>query len=115
MMLSPFLKENELIRIFGKNMFADASLEPLFNQLTGVADEKPFDCVGTIREVNVALCETIRQRKETELPDLVRRYRNSQIYPEYSHVDFFGELSHISDCHNLPKEFLKIVRDCYMW
>ena len=113
MMLSPFLKENELIRIFGKNMFADASLEPLFNQLTGVADEKPFDCVGTIWEVNVALCETIRQREETELPYLVRSYRNSQKYPEYSQVDFAAELSHLSADHYLSKEFLNLVRDWF--
>ena len=112
-MLSPFLRENELIRIFGKNMFADASLEPLFDQLTGVADEKPFDCVGTIREVNVALCETIRQREDMELPYLVRYYRNSQNYQEYSHVDFAAELSHISEHHYLSKEFLKIVRDWF--
>ena len=113
-MLSPFLKEDDLMRIFGKNLLADASLKPFFDQLTGMADEKPFDCVGTIKEVNMALCETIRQRGESELPYLLDCYRNSQKYPEYNQVNFTNELFNISAEHHLLPEFLKIVKDCFI-
>ena len=113
-MLSPFLKEDDLIRIFGKNLLADASLKFFFDQLTGEADEKPFDCVGTISEVNMALCETIRQREESELPYLLYCYRNSQKYSEYNQIDFANKLFHFSAEHHLLPEFLKIVKDCFI-
>ncbi len=75
--LSPFLKEEALTAIFGKNLFGDASLIPVFDQLTGAADEKPFDCIGTVDEVNIALQETIRQYGKRPLPVLLDHYRSA--------------------------------------
>jgi UDP-N-acetyl-alpha-D-muramoyl-L-alanyl-L-glutamate epimerase len=111
--LSPFLTEEQLVNIYGKNLFADESLKPLFDQLTGVADEKPFDCVGTIREVNLALCETIRQRDKTVLPYLLEYYKNSQTYLRYNQVDFVTDLLHISDEHHLMPECLEILKNWF--
>lgn len=108
--LSPFLTPEKLVLIFGKNLFDDESLKPLLDQLTGMADEKPFDCVGTIREVNVALCETIRQRGDHELPCLLAYYRNSQAYADYHLADFATELRHISSAHHVLPEFLEILQ-----
>ncbi|MCX6306639.1 MAG: hypothetical protein NT040_16865 [Bacteroidetes bacterium] len=107
--LSPFLSEVQLLDIFGKNLFEDGSLKPLFDQLTGVANEKPFDCIGTVREVNLALCETIRRRNETTLPFLLDYYKKSQTYSRYCQIDFAAELLHISPEHHLRPEFFKIV------
>ncbi len=109
--LSPFLTEEQLVRIFHKNLFADEALKHLFDQLTGVADEKPFDCVGTIGEVNIALCETIRQSNKTLLPFLLGYYRNSVAYARFVRVDFAGELLHNSKDHHLLPEFLEILRN----
>lgn len=53
--LSPFVAPDRLIRIFGKNMLDDAELKPIFDQLVGMAETKPFECVGTIAEVRTAL------------------------------------------------------------
>ncbi|MDR1758570.1 MAG: hypothetical protein LBR51_06410 [Bacteroidales bacterium] len=61
--LSPFLSENTLFRIFGKDMLDDADLLPLFEELTGMAKEKPFECVGTIAEVNDAVKRVIEKYK----------------------------------------------------
>ncbi|MFZ1720409.1 MAG: Mur ligase family protein, partial [Candidatus Moraniibacteriota bacterium] len=41
--------------IFQKNLFADASLVPLFGDILGFGEMKPFDCVGTFEESRVAL------------------------------------------------------------
>jgi hypothetical protein len=109
--LSPFLEESRLMHIFGKNLLADASLLTVFDQLTGVADEKPFDCVGTIREVNLALCETIRQYKDTALPFLLGYYKNSRTFARYDQIDFATELSCLSREHHLQPEFFKILQD----
>jgi hypothetical protein len=109
--LSPFLDESQLVKIFGKNLLEDGSLKPFFDQLTGMADEKPFDCVGTINEVNLALCETIRQRKKMELPYLLDYYKKSMTYTRYEQIDFATELLHLSGEHHLLPELLKIIND----
>lgn len=109
--LSPFLDDNRLVGIFGKDIPGDGSLRPLFDQLTGLADEKPFDCVGTVREVNLALCETIRQRAGKTLPLLLDYYMDSQLHRFYSQADFAAELGRLSGEHHLLPEFFNLLRD----
>jgi len=53
-LLSAFLTKNEVVGIFGKNLFEDEELVSLYRQLLGIEDIKPFDCVGTPEEVVVA-------------------------------------------------------------
>ncbi len=109
--LSPFLSEDELIAIFGKNLFSDPGLETIFLQLTGIAEEKPFDCVGTIREVNLALCETIRQMEDDGLPFLLDYYRRSTNFSDYGAIDFASELFRFSGEHFLPSGFLERLKN----
>ena len=53
--LSPFLSKEKLVAIFGKDLMADASLRPIFEELNGIAAVKPFECVGTVEEVRACL------------------------------------------------------------
>ena len=46
LILSPFLSEEEVEKIFGRNMLQDEEMKPLLDQLTGIQEEKPFECVG---------------------------------------------------------------------
>ncbi|MEI7661078.1 MAG: hypothetical protein WCK34_02715 [Bacteroidota bacterium] len=108
-MLSPFLAQDDLVAVFGKNLLADGSLKPLFDQLAGIAEEKPFDCVGTIREVNLALCETIRQRDDNVLPDLLAGYLESQTCLSYMQVDFATELFRLDGDHYLEPGLFEII------
>ncbi|MBP5189800.1 MAG: UDP-N-acetylmuramoyl-L-alanine--D-glutamate ligase [Bacteroidales bacterium] len=57
--LSPFIDPKRLNTIFGKNMLDDVSLKTEFKQLIGEAETKPFECVGTVSEVNDALSMAI--------------------------------------------------------
>jgi hypothetical protein len=100
--LSPFLSDEQIRNIFGKNLLDDPELRPLFDQLTGVADEKPFDCVGTLAEVNLALCETIRRQDNGKLPCLLEYYRSLPLYGKYCGEDFQQALAGFSDPHHLP-------------
>jgi len=59
--LAAFLPRQELIRIFEKNLFADPKLWPLYRELLGEKNIKPFDCVGEAREVQAALLLASRQ------------------------------------------------------
>lgn len=54
-LLSAFLSKKELLEIFGKNLYADEKLLPLFLDILGFGKMKPFDCVGTFDESRAAL------------------------------------------------------------
>jgi UDP-N-acetyl-alpha-D-muramoyl-L-alanyl-L-glutamate epimerase len=53
-MLSPFLKKETLVGIFGRNLFEDEALVPMFADILGFGSMKPFDCVGTFDEAQAA-------------------------------------------------------------
>ena len=54
LILSPFLSESELTEVFGKDMLNDESFTDYFTELIGRSEHKPFECVGSIDEVNLA-------------------------------------------------------------
>jgi hypothetical protein len=54
-MMRAFLPAEEVNEVFGRNLFADETLLPLFRELLGIEGCKPFECVGTNEEMAVAL------------------------------------------------------------
>ena len=72
--LSPFIEPARLNAIFGKSMLYDTTLEHEFLQLTGKAETKPFECVGTVSEVNAALSMAIQRWYSTSRPALLKDY-----------------------------------------
>ncbi len=81
--LSPFINQKKLSEIFGTDLLADAGLIEILEQLIGKSDVKPFECVGTIEEVNMALIVTINQIEKTGNPlsNLLQHYTT---LPQYS-------------------------------
>jgi len=53
-MLAAFLPKETLARTFGKNLFDDELLLPLYRELLGLEGFKPFECVGTPEETQAA-------------------------------------------------------------
>ena len=53
--LAAFMPLAEVTKLFGKNLFDDMTLLPLFRDLIGAGDHKPFECVGTYQENLLAL------------------------------------------------------------
>ncbi len=76
LLLSPFLGIEKTTAIFGKNLFEDKSLLPLFKQLTGDRQPKPFECVATYAETKVAayLCSKALLEKGRPLPYLLDNF-----------------------------------------
>ena len=72
--LSPFIEPEKMVEIFGKNLFDNKTLAHDFNQLIGIEKTKPFECVGTIDEVNTALNLCI-QRFPNYTPTLIEYYK----------------------------------------
>lgn len=108
--LSPFLSEEELVRIFGHDLLNDSDLLPYFEQLTGVSPEKPFDCVGTVDEVNAAIRATIDRRPTGSLPFLLNSYRMQDTGRQDQ-----GALQRFLDSfdrqHHIPTHLLPVLTD----
>lgn len=108
--LSPFMKTEHLAQIFGSNLLDDPGLMFYFNQLCGTEEEKPFDCIGTLDEVNAALHETIRNYNGGKLPVLLNQYQGSPLFGNSSKSNFKELLSQFNQAHFIPEDLLNLLR-----
>ena len=77
--LSPFLSHEKLTAIFGKDLMADTSLRPIFEELNGTAEVKPFECVGTVEEVRA--CDEAVKGNSAQVNEILRRFNNEHFLP----------------------------------
>lgn len=103
--LSPFLYKNELVKIFGEDLFENENLLDTMIELSGYSKAKPFECVGTYGEVRYALSLTINKLKDN-LPYLLRYYKdNFEINLDNKYESEFNNEN------NLDSKFLDIVKE----
>lgn len=112
--LSPFLTENELESIFGCNMLDKTELESDFMGLTGMSSVKPFECIGTVSEVNCAVELTIKKYKssQSKLPKLLKVYDDAHKASKNKADEL---LSEFNKENNIPPIFLKPVLEMYKY
>ena len=104
--LSPFIDIETLIDIFGKDLFDDKALLRHFNDLIGQSEVKPFECVGTIDEVNLAVRKVI-EMTEKPLPYLLEYYTTLAFDLELKN-DTSINLN--KDSHFLEDQFVKALK-----
>ncbi len=109
--LSPFIDKDMMKSIFDKDLFDDENMLQYFNELTGITDVKPFECVGTVDEVNIALKMIIDKRKGEALPYLLKYYSELPQYKLYSDLNIASFLTHIEKEHFLEPAFFNIILD----
>lgn len=80
LILAPFLSRKELVGIFKKNLLLDPKLMPMYRDLLGYGDMKPFDCVGTFEEARQAWA---RAGKKIELVCIVGYGREGKVTEKY--------------------------------
>lgn len=109
--LSPFLPERELAAIFGCNMLDKKEQQADFDGLIGVSAVKPFECIGTVSEVNFALQQTAKKYESRELmPYLLRRYA------DFSLPECGGDPLAKFNCeHSIPDDFIKYAREMHSY
>jgi len=66
LMLAVYLPKPTLKGIFGSDLLDDPALSAVLDELSGVSETKPFECIGTIEEVNAALSYIMRERTPGE-------------------------------------------------
>ena len=71
--------------IFGRNMLDDWDMKETLDQLIGIEEEKPFECVGSRDEINTAIVLTIKGLEEAgeALPRLLSYYKTTDLYRTY--------------------------------
>ncbi|MCA9331078.1 hypothetical protein KC957_03440 [Candidatus Saccharibacteria bacterium] len=55
LILSPFVSTDTLSGIIGHNLLSDQTLRSTYEQLLGIAGDKPLECVGEIKESRAAM------------------------------------------------------------
>ncbi|MBE6862265.1 MAG: hypothetical protein E7497_05125 [Ruminococcus sp.] len=113
LILSPFLTEGELSEVFGKNLLDDKDMLEYFIELIGQSEHKPFECVGSIDEVNLAVTLAIRNYLSagSELPYLFSEYVSRGFYSPEAIDDKYREYCGEYNQQNLlPDEFAEILK-----
>jgi hypothetical protein len=103
-LLSAFLTKEQLQGIFGKNLYADEALIPLYKELLGIKDFKPFECVGTPEEVKVAMY--MAHEKGEYKNDIVMKMFEKEIVPTIRNFENMKtEVLSNGNGSNIPDEF----------
>lgn len=92
--LRPYIDSTQAQKIFGSELYDDASLIPLYEELLWVSGHKPFECVGTNEEMLVSMY-TMYQRYQwsnSKLPVVISWFQDT-IVPTLS-TDLIENLSH---------------------
>jgi UDP-N-acetyl-alpha-D-muramoyl-L-alanyl-L-glutamate epimerase len=107
--LSPFVKPETLVSIFGHNLLDDPALEKTMEELSGIADVKPFECIGTIDEVNASLNEAIKMYKEESLPILLKTFQQNRRLVNSSQENFQQLTGRMDPDHFLSGHYLNLL------
>ncbi len=105
-LLSAFLKDDELVKIFGCNMLEKTHLSDMFDGLLLDGEDKPFECVGTRDEIRLSLDMALKLRGASA-PALLKRYAGYKeiggfVIPDLT--DFFDEDNFV------PEEFIYLLK-----
>lgn len=86
-LLSAFLKPTQMIEIFHENLLERTDMKEMFDDLIGLTEEKPFECVGSIDEINMAIIDAIAMHTvhDWDLPYLLAYYTSTTQYEANRH------------------------------
>lgn len=108
-MISAFKGITYANQIIGSDMLNDRNLLPVFDELCGISEIKPFECVGTLDDVNNAMQMIADNTDSDHKPVMVERFLNYRTMPQKS-VD----LSSVSEEHYLLPELLQILKSALL-
>ncbi|MBW6479517.1 MAG: hypothetical protein K0B37_08825 [Bacteroidales bacterium] len=108
-MLSPFVEKSVMVKIFGEDLFENENLGQTLYQLAGLAPEKPFECVGTINEVNSALAHLCESEIYHPLPVLLKKYKKATSGIKFTSLR--EQLQYWNGFHSLTPRFEKLLKE----
>ena len=112
--IAPFISTAHRTSIFGKELFEVPEILSAIEELTGVRDHKPLECVGTLGESRDALALTLARYEQEGLPApsglnaIATKLESQGTLPTLE--DAHATLVAWSDEHELPLEYAKALR-----
>lgn len=106
-LLAAYLPKQEVVTIFGKNLFADTTLLPLYKELLGIEAFKPFECVGTPSEMHLALL--LAYEKKEWQDDAVMAFFEKEVLPTLPERKVLEEKLYKVHMHHIPEAFTDII------
>ena len=103
-MISAFKGTDYANWIIGTDMLNDREMIPVFDELTGISDNKPFECVGTLEDVNVAMSMIALNAKEKK-HILTDRFLSLKGLSAETNIRFLN-----SEKHNLSPALLDLLK-----
>ena len=99
--MAAFNNYDKVIDIFGKDLLDDIDMLPTLKDLLGETNIKPFECIGTVKEVKEAMSLISKNNTTSKL---VKYYLdNYDVVEPQSLKEFNNE-------NNIPSEYLNLVR-----
>ena len=99
--LYPFLSRNHVNNIFKEDMLNKPENLLLFEQLIGQKNNKPFECVGTIKENKIAMFLAIN--KNESKPHLLNNFKKTLKIKD-STTEIHNFLKQYDENNNIPSE-----------
>ena len=113
-LLSAHIGIEKTNKIFGESLLHKKSLKKEFLELVGHADTKPFECIGTIDEIRVAI--TLIQQQEPKLfaqQYLLKYFAKNFLESFASEKEITEIIDTFFKGHRLNQKFKKLVYEGY--
>lgn len=106
--LYPFVERCDLLGIFGRDLFEEQSSIPILRTLTGAEGHKPFECVCTQDEANVAIRLSIESlnKRGLPLPQALKALNTQGTDKPASVESFLGSFGQ----HNMPHDYEELIK-----
>src|SRR5690606_36583841 len=112
LIIAPVMPKTRLIGIFGQDLLAQPRHERSFRELTGLAGQKPWECVGEIEEAAVCLHALTDMPEWADAPivsmlkpDLLKLYVNARL--EAALAELLTDMTE----HLIPADIARRVAD----
>lgn len=106
LILSVFLPEDRVVKIFGENLLQKEEMMETYKQLLGVKDFKPFECVGDYDEVKYAFSRVYEDGKFINSP-IIRMFE-LEVLPKINDEEL-EKIVLDFDKSILPKKYQEII------
>ncbi|HLD24874.1 MAG TPA: hypothetical protein VJB96_03050 [Patescibacteria group bacterium] len=114
--LSPFISREQLITIFGGDLFTRPEILEHIRATAGLTPVKPFECVGTRDEATLAVYLTVEKyfEESREVPEGLLKIK-SDLQLTSADIARLQEavIENWGDAYNLPPEHLSLLRSAW--
>jgi len=107
-MMAAYLPLDRVTKIFGKNLFDDVALLPLYRSLWGIEGWKPFECVGTPEETNAAFF-LAHERGDADKTIVMKAFLHDVVPTIKDPKALIADALKPSDEHELSDPLLRIL------